>query len=160
MQVTLKDSFSLEAPRQIVWSLLSDPFSIVECVPGAKITDQTGEHSYRGAVTMKVGPVTTGFVGDIEVTTMDAESGTLVLIGRGQGAKGRGRASMDLNGTLTDEGDCQSRVDFTMVLSISGKLAQIGSRLVGDVGKRVLAKFVKCFRLRVQEAVESAATQG
>ena len=158
MQVTLKDSFDLEAPRKIVWDLLSDPYAIVPCVRGARITEQTGERSYRGAVTMKIGPVSTGFKGDIDITTMDEAAGKLVLAGQGQGAMGRGKASMDLAGTLLEKDADRTQVDFTMTLSISGKLAQFGSRLIVDVSKRVLAQFVDCFRVRVKKAVVAAAS--
>ena len=160
MQVTLKDAFQLEAPRQLVWELLSNPYSIVPCLRGAQITEQTGERSYRGAITMKVGPVSTGFKGDIDITEMDAASGTLALVGRGKGAMGRGQASMNLKGVLLDAGENLTQVDFTMTLSISGKLAQFGSRLIGDVSKRVLAQFVDCFRVRVRKAVDSDRSGG
>ena len=159
MQVTLNDSFDLEAPRAVVWGLLSDPYAIVPCVRGAQITEQTGERSYRGAVTMKIGPVTTGFSGDIDITTMDEAAGQLELKGQGRGAMGRGKASMDLAGTLTGKSANETQVDFTLTLSISGKLAQFGSRLIVDVSKRVLAQFVDCFRLRVKAVVDSAAAE-
>lgn len=158
--MTLNDSFDVAAARKVVWDLLSDPYAIVPCVRGARITEQTGEHSYRGAVTMKIGPVSTGFSGDIDITVMDESTGRLVLIGQGRGAMGRGQASMDLAGTLSALSGHQTQVDFTMTLSISGTLAQFGSRLIADVSRRVLAQFVDCFRARVTEAVDSAASSG
>ena len=72
---------------------------------------------------------------------------------------GRGKASMDLAGTLTEKSANETQVDFTLTLSISGKLAQFGSRLIVDVSKRVLAQFVDCFQLRVKAVVDSAAAE-
>ena len=39
-----------------VWSLLSDPRRVAACVPGAKITEQVDEKTYKGAISVKVGP--------------------------------------------------------------------------------------------------------
>ena len=155
MQVTLEDSFTVEAPRAVVWGLFSDPYNIVPCVRGARITQQTGERSYQGTVTMKVGPVAPSFKGNITITTLDETTGTLVLEGKGQGAKGAGSASMQLEGQLTDAGVNSTIVACKLTLSIGGKLAQFGSRLIGEVSKRVLAQFVTCFSTRVEGAMES-----
>ena len=159
MQVTVNESFQVDAPREVVWALLSNPHSVVTCVPGAKITEATGENAYKGTVTMKVGPVVSNFSGDIRIESMDEAAGELILEGTGRDAKGKGHATMRLVGTLRQLENGQTEVTSTMTLSISGRLAQFGSRLMADVSGRVFAQFVECFRARVVSSAASAEAE-
>ena len=152
MQVTIDEAFTVNAPRKAAWALLSDPESIVTCVPGAQITESTGENTYKGKVSMKVGPVVTNFTGDIRIEKSDEAAGELVLEGSGRDAKGKGSARMRLVGTVRELGDGQTEVSSAMTLSISGRLAQFGSRLMADVSRGVFEKFVECFRARLVSA--------
>lgn len=156
MQVTVNESFQVEASRDVVWALLSDPQSVVTCVPGAQITEQTGERSYKGAVSMKIGPVVSSFTGDIEIKSLDAKTGELILEGKGRDAKGKGNATMRLVGRLRSLESGHTEVSSSMTLSISGRLAQFGSRLMADVSRRVFAQFVERFREQVETAAEAA----
>lgn len=153
MQVTINEAFTVEAPRKAAWLLLSNPENVVTCVPGAQITETTGENTYKGKVSMKVGPVVTNFTGDIRIEKSDEAAGELVLEGSGRDAKGKGSARMRLVGTVRDMGDGQTEVSSTMTLSISGRLAQFGSRLMADVSRGVFEQFVECFRARLVSSV-------
>ena len=149
MNVRLDESFTVAAPRSDVWDLLSDPQKVVSCVPGASITEKIGDNKYRGAVSMKVGPVRASFRGDITIEEMDEEAGELTLTGVGKNARGRDRASMQLHGKIRALDDNNTEVITSMELGISGKLAQFGSRLIVDISRRVFAKFVAEFQAKV-----------
>jgi len=156
MQVTIDESFQVDAPIDEVWAMLSDPSRVVTCVPGAKITETVDERTYKGTVSMKVGPVVTNFKGDIEIETSDDATHELVLVGNGVDAKGKGSATMKLVGTLRARDGGGTAVSTSMEVSVVGRLAQFGSRMMEDVSKRLFAQFVDCFKENVQPAAPPA----
>ena len=156
MNVTIDESFTVSAPRDVVWSLLGDPTKVVSCVPGAEITASDSEGKYIGTVRMKIGPVVTNFSGDIEIERMDEAAGEMVLVGAGRDAKGKGRATMRLDGSVKELGEGSTEVTTRMVLGISGRLAQFGSRLIVDISRRVFTQFVESFEALVHSAAEEA----
>ncbi len=148
MTTTINKKFELEEPIEKVWIYLADPTKIVTCVPGASLTEKIDDQNFKGQVAMKLGPVKVKFNGDVEIIDLDKDSWTMNLKGKGLDAKGKGSADMKMNGLLsaTDNG---TAVDFTMTLSIVGKLAQFGSRLINEVTDQVLNQFVDNFKAKL-----------
>ncbi len=157
MQVKINESFQVDAPIEEAWAMLSDPIKVVTCVPGAKITETIDERNYKGTVSMKVGPVVTNFKGDIEIERLDEATHELVLLGNGMDAKGKGSAKMKLVGTLRSLDGGGTEVSTSMELSVSGRLAQFGSRLMEDISSRVFEQFVECFQASLQPALATPA---
>ena len=150
MRISIDESFELATPPDAVWGVLQDPYQVVPCVPGAEITEKLGDDKYKGKVTMKLGPVSVRFGGDIVIAHLDHEARTLVLEGAGRDAKGKGNASMRLEGAVTEKDGGGTVVATTMTLSIRGRLAQFGARLIKDVSAKVFDQFVTCFRERLE----------
>ena len=55
--------FNLNAPLELVWSFVIDPYQIIDCLPGAAITGKADERTYTGTVTVKVGAVAASYRG-------------------------------------------------------------------------------------------------
>jgi carbon monoxide dehydrogenase subunit G len=149
MKVKIDKDFEVGAPIGDVWALLSDPNKIVGCVPGAKITETVDVENYKGTVSLKVGPVVTNFKGDIAIETLDEENHRLVLKGDGMDVKGKGSASMTMTGNLSSLESGGTRVDTSMEVTVIGKLAQFGARLMEDVSNRMFEQFVSCFESKL-----------
>ena len=145
MKATISKTFQVEQPVDKVWDYISNPTKIVTCMPGAAITEEVDDKNYKGEVTMKFGPIKTKFAGDIEILEVDNENRKLVLKGRGLDSKGKGSADMLLNGTVI-ETPTGAEASFEMEVSIIGKLAQFGSRLITDVTDSVMNDFIQNFR--------------
>jgi len=158
MQTTIEKTFQVDQPIEKVWVFLSDPNRVVVCVPGAKITEKIDERNYRGAVSMKVGPVVTDFKGEITIDQLDEAHHEMVLTGTGQDVKGKGNANMKMTGRLRALDSGGTEVVSTMEVSVVGKLAQFGSRLFSDISNRMFDQFTDCFaeRLQAAEAPEGA----
>ena len=145
MKATISKTFQVEQPVDKVWDYISNPTKIVTCMPGAAITEEVDDKNYKGEVVMKFGPIKTKFAGDIEILEVDNENRKLVLKGRGLDSKGKGSADMLLNGTVI-ETPTGAEASFEMEVSIIGKLAQFGSRLITDVTDSVMNDFIQNFR--------------
>ena len=148
MTTTINKKFDLEEPIEKVWIYLADPTKIVTCVPGASLTEKIDDRNFKGQVAMKLGPVKVKFNGAIEIEELDKGNWQMKLKGKGLDAKGKGSADMKMNGIL-QEIPTGTSVDFTMTLSIVGKLAQFGSRLINDVTDQVLNQFIANFKAKL-----------
>ena len=93
-------------------------------------------------VVLKVGPVKAKFGGNVELDTSGAPQ-QFSLSGQGNGgAAGHAKGGADV--TL-EEADGKTVLKYTAKAEISGKLAQLGSRLIQSTAKKLAAKFFKKF---------------
>ena len=149
MKVELKRTFPLPAPAGAAWALLQDIEAVAGCMPGAKITERVDESHYKGTVSVKVGPASLSFRGEIEVKGVDASARTLRLSARGTDTTGGSAASMDLTARIEPSGAACNLVGESEV-SMSGKAAAFGSRLMGPLADQVLGQFAANFAARLQ----------
>ena len=152
MKTTINKTFEIERSINEVWDFLSDPRKIVTCVPGAQISEQIDDTNYKGTVNMKIGPVSTSFKGQITLVSLDKVSHTIEITGKGTDSKGKGSANMVLRGKLVDKGDQTTEVTNNMDISISGKLAQFGSRMIVDVSDQIFKQFLNNFKGQLETA--------
>ena len=100
MAIPIEKIFQVKEPIDQVWALLSDPRQVTTCVPGAKITEQVDERTYKGTISVKVGPSATDYKGELQIVRLDPEKHELEMVGKGQDVRGRGSASMKMTGKL------------------------------------------------------------
>lgn len=145
MKTTIEKEFVLEQPIAKVWEYLSDPTKIVDCVPGASITEKIDDRNYKGQVTTSFGPVKASYNGEINISELDQTNYNMTLVGKGVDSKGKGSADMTMKGSLIEKEGTTS-VKFIMDISIVGMLAQFGARLIKDVSDQLLGQFVNNFK--------------
>jgi len=151
MNTLITKEFDIDQPIDVVWKSLATPEEIVDCVPGAAITEKIDDRNYKGEVVTKFGPIKAAYAGDIEIVELDEVNRKMVLKGRGLDSKGKGSADMIMNGVLTEENG-KTHVNFSMDITIVGMLAQFGSRLINDVSDQLLNQFVKNFSNKLSGA--------
>jgi uncharacterized protein len=145
MEVRLDKRYPVTASVEQAWAVLADIRATAACMPGAQITEQIDDTHYKGTVKSKVGPAVMTFNGDIEVLGMDAAKRELQMLGKGADKSGSS-ASMNLTAHVEpgESGDSAVLVGQA-VITVSGKLAQFGSRLLVPVSDAMLAQFAKNF---------------
>lgn len=160
MKANISKVFQVNQSIDKVWAFLSDPNQVVTCVPGASITEKIDEQNYKGKVSMKFGPVAAKYNGAIVIEELDSENYKMVLKGKGMDAKGQGAADMVMNGVLVEK-DGGTEVTYKMDVSVTGKLAQFGSRLIVDVTNVVVEQFIGNFKSQLEAAnvVEETSTE-
>ncbi|MEM6723848.1 MAG: SRPBCC family protein [Bacteroidota bacterium] len=161
MKANISKVFQVNQKIDKVWEFLSDPSQVVTCVPGASITEKVDEQNYKGKVSMKFGPVAANYNGKIVIEELDATNHKMVLKGKGMDARGQGAADMVMNGILAEK-DGGTEVTYNMDVSITGKLAQFGSRLIVDVTNVVVDQFIDSFKSQLEAApvAEEATVEG
>lgn len=150
MKVKFEQKFQSEISAAKVWKYLSDPNKVVECVPGAKLTEQIDEKTYTGTVSVKIGPVVNTFKGQVLIERLDHANRELELSGKGMDAKGTGSAEMRMKTKVRELADRKTEVVSEMELNVSGKLAQLGARVIGDVNNHMFGLFTKNLEQNLQ----------
>jgi uncharacterized protein len=160
MKVVLDKAFPLAASPELAWQLMQDIEAVAGCMPGAKITERVDDTHYKGTITVRLGPATMSFKGDIEVLALDAAARSLHLLGKGTDSTGSSAATMDLTASVQPAGEACTLAGKSEV-TMSGKAAAIGGRLMGPVSEQLLKQFVANFAARLEAMMppqsESAA---
>jgi carbon monoxide dehydrogenase subunit G len=149
MKVALDKIFPLAATAESAWQLLQDIETVAGCMPGAKITERIDETHYKGTITVRLGPATMAFKGEIEVLNLDSAARSLHMVGKGSDSTGTSAASMDLTAAVQATGDTCELAGKSEV-TMSGKAASLGGRLMGPVADQMLKQFVANFAARLQ----------
>ncbi len=145
MEVSLTKQYPLAVQADQAWAVLRDLKAVASCMPGAELTEQVDERSYKGTVKVKVGPASALFGGLVEVLEVDEVNKRMSL--RGKGAdKGGSSASMDLVATIEATPDGKSQLLGDAKVIVNGKFAQFGGRMMVQVSDVILAQFVENFR--------------
>jgi uncharacterized protein len=149
MNTSINKTFHVAQPIDAVWANLTDPEKVVVCVPGASLTEKVDENNYKGGVELKFGPVKASYGGLITFVERNAATRTMELKGAGIDNKGKGGADMTMKGVLSEK-DGGTEVNVTMDVSVTGMLAQFGSRLINDVSNQVFDQFVSNFKAQLE----------
>ncbi len=116
------------------------------CIPGCESIDKTSDTEYAVAMTASVGPVKARFKGKLRLSDLNPpNSYSLAFEGSG-GAAGFGKGSAQVS--LTPEAQ-STRLRYTANASVGGKLAQVGSRLIDGVAKKMADDFFARFNATV-----------
>ena len=156
MKVNLEKTYPMPVPPAVAWSFLQNIESVAACMPGAKITERVDDTHFKGEVTARVGPATLSFTGTIEVLEVDPATMTLRMLGKGTDRSGSSGASMDLTANIESADDGKSNLIGKSAVTMSGKAATFGGRMMVPVAEQILKQFAGNFAKRVQE-VESDA---
>lgn len=159
MQVKLEKTITLQATSSEAWQLLRDVSRVAECVPGARVTEQLDETHYKGEVRVKIGPAAATFHGELEVRNLDADKHQLQLLGKGKDVRGTSTASMDLTASLRDISGGHSELHGLSAVTVTGKLASFGGRMLDQVADQILDQFAANFSTRVTAMGEGAAAE-
>jgi carbon monoxide dehydrogenase subunit G len=145
VKVEIDKTYAVAAPAAQAWALLQDIESVAACMPGAEITERVDDTHFKGLVKVKVGPASAAFKGDIEVQGSDAGKRELTLLGKGSDTKGSSSASMLLTATIDDAGDGASELHGLAEVTVNGKMASFGGRMMDSIADRILQQFADNF---------------
>jgi carbon monoxide dehydrogenase subunit G len=153
----LEHSFQVAAPLDRVWEALIDVERVAPCLPGAEITEAGEDGKYRGTFSVRLGPTTAAYRGELAMEEVDADAHRAVMRATGQDKRGQGSAKATIVSTMREEGGATT-VDVETDFTITGRLARFGrGGMIEDVSNRLLRDFSDC----LQKTIESSeATPG
>ena len=145
MEVKAEKQLKLNQNPDMVWKMMIDPSFMVKSVPGAELTELLDDRNFNGKISLKIGPVTAKFNGEAEFTKLAEEDYELTLEGKGLDTSGKGGANMTMNIKLAPIDDGGTEMKSSMSLSITGRLAQFGGRMIVAVNNKMFDQWAKSF---------------
>ena len=149
----LVHEFTVAVPVERAWDVLTDVERIAPCMPGAELTGVDGG-TYHGQVKIKVGPITAQYRGTASFAEQDEAARRVVLKASGRDTRGQGTASATVTATMVADGG-STTVSIVTDLSVSGRVAQFGRGVMGDVSAKLLEQFVHNLEADVLSATDA-----
>jgi len=157
MAEQLINEFTVNRPIEEAWPLITDLERIAPCLPGAELQEVEGE-TYRGVVKVKLGAISSQFKGEAHFVERDDENYTATIKGAGRDTGGRGNATAEISAQAESLSPTSTRVAVTTDLHITGKVAQFGRGIMGDVSTKLMGQFAANLNEMIDEQDVSGAT--
>ncbi len=145
----LENEFTVDAPVDDAWNVLMDLERVTPCLPGASLKEETGDGEHKGAMRVKLGPVTQDFEGTVSYEETDESAHRAVLKADGKDARGQGTASATITSTLHEENGGSTRVHVETDMQLSGRIAQFGGGIHQDVAEKIMGRFADCLEQEI-----------
>jgi len=139
----------IAVPREVVWAALNNPEVLKACLPGCESVELTEPNAFKVAIKTVIGPLRARFQGSLRMSEVDAPHSCLMHFEGQGGAVGFGKGSANVALRDTPEG---TELAYEARAQVGGKLAQVGSRLIDSVAKKMTDDFFKAFRLQLVPA--------
>lgn len=140
--------------QQQVWEALNNPDILKACIAGCESIERVSENEYKVVMVATVGPVKAKFTGKLLLSDLNPpHSYSLAFEGSG-GAAGFGKGGAQVKLAPAADG---TLLTYKASASVGGKLAQIGSRLIDGVARKMADDFFARFNSTVAPAKDSAS---
>lgn len=138
----------IPASQQVVWDALNSPDVLKKCLPGCESVELVSPDHFKVVITAAIGPLKAKFNGTLNVTeAVPPQSCVLIFEGQG-GAVGFGKGSSSVSLSAVEGG---TELKYSAQAHVGGKLAQIGSRLIDSVAKKMSDDFFKAFNKEISD---------
>ncbi|MFF4597632.1 SRPBCC family protein [Amycolatopsis sp. CA-161197] len=151
----LENSFTVGLPPEQAWAVLTDPERVAPCMPGVHLDEVDGD-DVRGGLRVKVGPIAAEYSGLAQFRERDEAAGVVVVAASGREVRGRGSASATVTLRLAPAPE-GTRVDLATELALTGRLAQFGRGVLGEVTGRLVDEFARALAEEVAGSRVQAA---
>ena len=135
----LTNEVTLAAPPDQLFAALTDVERVAPCLPGATLEGRDGDF-YRGVVRVKVGPISAAYRGTVRFLEIDRNARRVVLDARGSDPTGSGNAEAKVIAQVRPS-DRGSVLALDTDVLISGKVAQFGRGVLGDISQKLMQQF-------------------
>ena len=133
----LTGSYKLNIKKEIVWQALNDANILKQCIPGCESFEKESDTIFNVTATNQIGPMNATFSGKINLTNIQKNQ-SYTLSGEGQSSVGFANGSADV--ILSEENE-STTLNYEVNVNIGGKIAQLGSRLIDGVAKKMADYF-------------------
>ena len=129
----LTGSYKLNLKKEVIWTALNDPNILKQCIPGCENFDKKNNTHFSVTATNQIGPMNATFSGDVNLSNIK-ENESYTLSGEGQSSVGFANGSAHVK--LIEENGITT-LNYEVDVNVGGKIAQLGSRLINGVAKKM-----------------------
>ena len=129
----LAGSYKLNVKKEVVWKALNDSNILKQCIPGCESFEKESDNIFNATATNQIGPMNATFSGTIKLSNIK-ENQSYTLSGEGQSSVGFANGSANVK--LIEENGITT-LSYDVQINVGGKIAQLGSRLIDGVAKKM-----------------------
>ena len=154
MAFKIEERFEVQAPVERVWKYLIDPKRVVECLPGAELIEQQDEHTFLGAIKVKVGPLSMSYKGQAKFTEINEQTHQVRMVGDAREVSGSGSTKVSMLSTVSPLANGGSEVLVNADIDLVGKIVQFGRGMIEEVSRQMFRQFSTCVKQHLEVADE------
>jgi carbon monoxide dehydrogenase subunit G len=152
----IEGSFTLAAPRAIVWEKIRDPTLVARCVPGCDHIEPLSPTRHRARVIVAIGPIKASFNLVVEVTAEEPPARILSTT-RGEEGSRASVVSADNILALAELPDGGTEVTYSSDVSITGRLGKFGLGVMKKKAEALGQQFAQAFQAQLADTRVSQA---
>jgi carbon monoxide dehydrogenase subunit G len=153
----IEGKFTLQAPIQQVWDFLLAPETLITCIPGAEKMEAIDDRTYESIVKQKVGPIAVKFRFTTTLATMDPPR-YLEAVGTGEEMHKAGTFSQKTTVSLTEISENNVEISYCSNVSLVGRLATFGDRIMRAKAKEMGEEVTKNFEERLKSQIAQSGS--
>jgi carbon monoxide dehydrogenase subunit G len=155
MAFKIEERFEVQAPVERVWKYLIDPQRVVGCLPGAELLEQQDEHTFLGAIKVKVGPLSMSYKGHAKFTDVNEQAHQVRMVGEAREVGGSGSTKVTMVSTVVPLAAGGSEVSVNAEVDLVGKIVQFGRGMIEEVSRQMFRQFSACVKQQLEVAEEA-----
>jgi len=129
----LTGSYKLNVKKETVWTALNNPEILKQCIPGCDSFEKENDSTFNASATNQIGPMNATFSGEVKLSNIKKNQ-SYTLSGEGQSSVGFANGSADV---MLSEENGVTTLTYEVNVNVGGKIAQLGSRLIDGVAKKM-----------------------
>jgi len=137
----LAGEFSVASGPSETWEFILDPENIGDAIPRCQNIEVEDERNYTAEIGVSVSKISVTFDVDAEIVEMDEEE-YLEFQLQGSAKEGDSRMQSQVQIWLTEGEDNSTDLEWKNQVDVTGRIMNMGSRIVKSVGKRQTNKTI------------------
>ena len=129
----LTGSYKMNVKKEVVWKALNDSIILKQCIPGCESFEKESGNVFNATATNQIGPMNATFSGTVTLSNIK-ENHSYTISGEGQSSVGFAHGKADVK--LIEENEITT-LTYRVDVNVGGKIAQLGSRLIDGVAKKM-----------------------
>jgi carbon monoxide dehydrogenase subunit G len=155
MAFKIEERFEVQAPVEKVWKYLIDPAKVVQCLPGAELLESRDEHTFLGALKVKVGPLSMSYKGQAKFTEVNEQAHQVRMVGEAREVGGSGSTKISMLSAVSPLQNGGSEITVNAEIDLVGKIVQFGRGMIEEVSRQMFRQFSSCVRQQLEAADEA-----
>ena len=143
-------TLDIAAPRDRVWSFLTDPTQVTTCAPDVQSLEVADPHHFTVVVRAGVGPIKSTFSMNVQFLELERPKHAAVLA-RGQ-APGSA-VQMVSNMDLSEFDETHTVMEWSSDVTVSGMIQQVGARLMQGAADKITQQLFSCIKTKLEASV-------
>jgi carbon monoxide dehydrogenase subunit G len=134
----LSGEYTLPAPPEKVWALLTDPQRLAKLLPGCERLEPDGPDRFKAAIKFGLAAISGKYTGTVEFLEKKPHTSMLMKIA-GKGLPGfvDGSGRIEMAGLKNGQTDLR----YTGDAQVGGMIASVGQRMIEGAAKKIVDQF-------------------